>query len=306
MTSAAIPITLVAPSQLSLFGAQPAAASPPSTPSAPLSPARPNTAVPFLKWAGSKRKLVQSLLSHVPSSFGTYHEPFLGGGALFFALPSERAVLSDKNERLIRTYLAVRDDVEGVIALLKGYPNEKGFYMRMRAADIDSQSDAEVAAWFIFMNKTCFNGLYRVNTRNKFNVPFGDNPTATICDEPNLRACSAALQGVEILHQDFAAVVGRAAPGDVVYFDPPYAPISATSSFTGYAAGGFSVGDQRRLRDVAVTLKARGVQVIISNSNTPGVRSLYANGFTMATVNAARTINAQVGGRGKVAELIIT
>lgn len=298
MTNPATSIIPVDPRQLSLFGLpQPLPPPPPTAPSA---------ARPFLKWAGSKRKLVPALLPHFAANFGTYHEPFLGGGAMFFALRPASAVLSDVNERLVRTFVAIRDDVEAVIGLLATYPNEQEFFVQTRKVDIDSQSDAEVAAWFVYLNKTCFNGLYRVNASNRFNVPFGDNPTANVCDERNLRACSAALQGVDIRNDDFAKVLDRAQPGDVVYFDPPYVPASATSSFTAYSAGGFTAADQFRLRDVARELKVRGVHVVISNSDTPEVRGLYADGFTIATVEAARNINATVSGRGKVSELIIT
>jgi DNA adenine methylase len=244
------------------------------------------------------------LLPHVPRSFGTYHEPFVGGGALFFAVRPARAVLSDNNARLVRTWRGVRDRVEDLIRLLKTYPHDKKFFLEMRERDIDAASDVEVAAWFIYLNRTAFNGLYRVNSKNKYNVPFGRYVNPTICDEPTLRACSRALRGASIEHEDFEAVLARAKAGDFVYFDPPYVPLSATSDFTSYTAEGFSAEDQRRLRDVARTLKERGVHVLLSNSSAEFVRDLY-EGFHVEEVAATRYVNCQADGRGPVVELVI-
>lgn len=266
---------------------------------------RPRRAGPFLKWAGGKRQLLPHLLEQAPDAFGTYHEPFVGGGALFFALGPERAVLSDLNERLIRTYAAVRDDVEAVIERLAGYPHEREFFDRLRAAEIDSGSDVDVAAWLIYLNKTAYNGLYRVNRMGRFNAPFGRYENPNICDAEALRACSAALAGSQLHHEDFAAVLGRAAAGDFVYFDPPYAPLSLTANFTNYTHHGFSAHDQVRLRDVARELKARGVRVMLSNSNAEHVRALYADGFTTVEVAATRLINSRADRRGHVTELIL-
>lgn len=262
-------------------------------------------AVPYLKWAGGKRSMLRHLLPLVPASYGTYHEPFVGGGALFFALQPARAVLSDVNRRLVRSYVAVRDDVDAVVKLLKTYRYDKKFFLNVRSERIDGKSDVEVAAWLIYLNRTCFNGLYRVNRRNEFNVPFGKYANPTICDEANLRACSEALNDVTIAHEPFEKVLKRAVPGDVVYFDPPYLPISATSSFTGYSADGFGVRDHERLRDVARQLKACGVHVLLSNSAAPAIRDLYADGFEVTEVLANRAINANGEGRGKIPELII-
>lgn len=262
-------------------------------------------AVPYLKWAGGKRSMLRHLVPHVPPSYGTYFEPFVGGGALFFALQPEKAVLSDVNRRLVRSYAAVRDDVDALIQLLKTYPYEKEFFLTMRAVRIDDRSDVEVAAWLIYLNRSCFNGLYRVNRDNVFNVPFGRYANPTICDAANLRACSDALAGVSILHEPFESVLGRAESGDFIYFDPPYLPISATSSFTGYSPDGFGLDDHRRLRDTARNLKKRGVHILLSNSAAPAIRELYADGFEVSEVLAGRAINASGDGRGKIPELII-
>jgi len=264
-----------------------------------------DAARPFLKWAGGKRQLLADLRSHVPRSHGRYFEPFVGGGALFFAHRRTDAVLADVNARLIRTYKGVRDDVESVIRLLKKYPHDPKFFYRFREADIDSRSDVDVAAWFIYLNKTAFNGLYRVNRSNRFNVPFGRYENPTICDEGNLRACSAALAGVDLVVEDFEAVVTNAKKGDFVYFDPPYVPLSATSSFTSYTSHGFGVTEQMRLRDTARTLKKRGVHVLLSNSSAPLVRDLYEDGFHVMEVSATRLVNSKAAARGAIPELLI-
>jgi DNA adenine methylase len=276
---------------------------------APVQPAlkRPSepAARPFLKWAGGKRQLMPHLLRHVPARMGAYFEPFVGGGALFFALRPQRATLADVNERLVRAYRGVAEHASAVVRLLGGYPHDPEFFYRLRAEAIDGRSDAEVAAWFIYLNRTGYNGLYRVNRKNEFNIPFGRYANPTVCDEPTLRACSAALAGKSLLVDDFENVVSRARRGDFVYFDPPYAPLSATSSFTSYTSGGFGPGDQKRLRDVALRLKKRGVHVLLSNSSAPMVRELYEDGFEVHEVSATRMVNSKGGGRGVIAELVI-
>jgi DNA adenine methylase len=261
---------------------------------------------PFLKWAGGKRQLLSELLGRVPRRFGTYHEPFVGGGALFFALRPPRARLSDTNARLVRTYRGLREDPDAVIRLLRSFPHEKEFFLAQRERDIDACSDAEVAAWFIYLNQTGYNGLYRVNRANRFNVPFGSYARPRICDEPRLRAAAAALHGAEVGLADFMKAALRAERGDFVYFDPPYAPLSPTSSFTSYTSDKFDDEDQKRLRDVARELKKRGVHVLVSNSATPLVRDLYARGFVVSEVQARRAVNSRSDRRGAVAELLIT
>jgi DNA adenine methylase len=267
-------------------------------------PAAPS-AKPFIKWVGGKRQLLPELSRHIPLEFGTYFEPFIGGGALFWHLRPTSAVLADVNERLIRTYCGVRDSVDEIIRLLSSYPHDESFYYELRSVDIDTKSDAEVAAWVIFLNKVGFNGLYRVNRKNGFNVPFGSHKNPTICDEPTLRACSAALTGVELVVADFEATVARAVSGDFVYFDPPYVPLSETSSFSSYTAGGFGMREQARLRDVALSLRARGVHVLLSNSSAGAVRELYGSAFELAEVSATRMLNCKAARRGAVAELVI-
>jgi DNA adenine methylase len=246
------------------------------------------------------------LLSSVPARRARYFEPFVGGGALFFELRPRSAILADINHRLIRTYRAVRDDVDGVIRLLRGYPNDAAFFNSMRDVDIDSRTDVEVAAWFIYLNRTGFNGLYRVNRSGQFNVPFGWYNRPTICDERTLRDCSTALTTARLIVGDFQHVVAGAKRADFVYFDPPYIPISRTASFTSYAANGFGHNDHIRLRDVALSLKRRGVSVLLSNSSSPVARKLYAHGFEAIEVSARRSVNCDGGGRGPVTELVVT
>jgi DNA adenine methylase len=263
---------------------------------------------PFVKWAGGKRQLLRAIRAHVPAKYGRYFEPFVGGGALFFALRPKRATLTDVNERLIRAYRGVRNDVETTIGLLRWYEKNHApeFFYRMRELGVDALSDAEVAAWFVYLNKSGFNGLYRVNSKNRFNVPLGRYDKPAICDEETLRDCSEALASVEEPRvASFDDAVKGATRGDFVYFDPPYVPLSATSSFTSYTADGFSDADQAKLRDLAASLKARGVRVLLSNSCAERVKSLYAKGFELIEVHATRSVNSKGAGRGAIKELLI-
>jgi DNA adenine methylase len=270
-------------------------------------------AKPFLKWVGGKRQLLWAIGARVPSSYsGRYFEPFLGGGALFFHLMNtpgrapKSAVLADTNGRLIRAYRGVRDDVERVLRSLKNRRNKKEDYYRTRSLDIDaSESDAEVAAWLIYLNKTGYNGLYRVNSKNRFNVPFGRYEKPGFYDPETLRRCAEALAAADIRLEDFEKATAKAKKGDLVYFDPPYVPLSATSSFASYTKGGFGLDEQRRLRDLARSLKRRGVHVLLSNSSAPEVFELYKDGFSITRVQATRVVNSKASGRGAVTEVLI-
>lgn len=260
---------------------------------------------PFLKWAGGKRQLLPVLLRYAPPEFAGYYEPFIGGAALFFALRPRRAVLGDFNDRLARSYRGVRNDVEAVISLLRSYPHSRAFFEEFRKQSVDSGTDADVAAWLIYLNRTAYNGLYRVNRANGFNTPFGSYANPTICDPELLRNCSAALQSAEIMIGDFERTIASAQRGDFVYFDPPYVPISEFSDFTRYTNAPFSDADQVRLRDVALALKKRGVSVLLSNSSAPLVRELYRDGFEIVEVEASRAVNCKAEKRGKVVEFLI-
>ena len=267
------------------------------------------SAVPCVKWIGGKRQLLSELRKHVPT-FKRYFEPMLGGGALFFDIAPRIAFLGEQNSRLVTTYKGVRDHVEDVIELLKTYPYEKEFYLATRAKDIDDfqkYGRAEVAAWFIYLNKTGYNGLYRVNQSGGFNAPFGKYTNPTICNEDVLRTASKALQRAKLVTGDFELTTAGARAGDFVYFDPPYVPVSTTADFTAYTVGGFNMTDQIRLRDYARALAKRGVHVVLSNSDTPPVRDLYgAKPFVIHEVQARRSVNSKTAKRGKVGELIIT
>lgn len=260
---------------------------------------------PFLKWAGGKRALVEQFLPYIPESYGRFHEPFAGSGALFFHLRPVRASLSDNNCRLIRTYQGLKNDPQGVIARLRQYKHDREFFYELRERDIDAEDDVAVAAWFIYLNKTGYNGLYRVNSKNRFNVPFGDYQRPNICDEPTLVACAQQLRNVTLRNEDFVEAARRAKAGDLVYFDPPYVPLSATSSFTSYTKHGFGPEAQERLRDLARELADRGVHVLLSNSSAEQVRELYRDGFECIEVRARRAINSRGDRRGVITELLI-
>lgn len=272
---------------------------------------------PFIKWAGGKTQLLPELVRRVPLRFGRYHEPFIGSAALFFQLHAlgrlhRGATLSDSNADLIEVYGAVRDHVEALIDALRehaAHATDPAYFYDVRSWDRTpnwrQRPVVERAARMIFLNKTCFNGLHRVNRRGHFNVPFGRYPHPNVCDAANLRAASIALHDVELAVGDFADVLLRAQPGDVVYFDPPYVPISATSAFTAYTRDAFDVTQQRRLAQVFAALTERGCTVLLSNSCTPLVYELYAN-FTVEEVAARRAINSVATGRGIVREVIVT
>jgi DNA adenine methylase len=296
------------------------------TPTA-LAPSEHVHAHPFVKWAGGKRQLLPELRWHVPTHFKTYYEPFVGGGALFFDLFSSGArpscaVLADSNVQLIQTYRALRDDVEAVIRGLTIATREytrfgAQFFYDVRAQFPILTSDLAVATSFLFLNRTCFNGLYRVNQKGKFNVPHGRYENPRICNAENLRACSQVLQDVALFEGDFEDVVlgSRAqpdrernlhlGPGDFLYFDPPYWPAGGASNFTSFTKERFGPKEQERLRDVALRCKSRGARVALSNADVPEVRALYAHGFELRRIEAKRAINSNASRRGNVGELLI-
>jgi DNA adenine methylase len=265
---------------------------------------------PIVKWAGGKTKLLDAIKPRVPKAMGTYAEPFAGGAALFFALSGEtpnrfeRALLCDANEELIACYRAVQQDVDAVIRALGQYKYDETLYYRTREQATAKMSDTRRAARFIFLNRTCYNGLWRVNSKGRFNVPFGRYRDPRICDPERLRAASKALAKAKLVTGDFTDVTRKLARGDFVYFDPPYAPASATADFTSYAAGGFGPRDQQRLVDEIGRLRARGVRVLVSNADTPATRALYA-GYRLETVHAPRPINSNKKKRGLTAELLV-
>lgn len=274
-------------------------------------PARaPVVASPVIKWVGGKSKLLPELRARLPERFGRYYEPFAGGAALFFALSPADAVLADDNRDLIATYRAITDDVDAVIRRLELHRSAHGeaHYYEIRARWNDasvSWSAVDRAATFIYLNKTCYNGLWRVNRSGAFNVPVGRYTDPPICVPDALRAAQSALSNAELRCADYKKAVADAKPGDFLYFDPPYDPVTATANFTSYSADGFSHDDQRALADTARELVARGCKVMLSNSDTPFIRSIY-KGLRVERVKCPRAINSNAAKRGDVDELVIT
>lgn len=265
---------------------------------------------PFLKWAGGKRRLIPDLISHIPRRYGCYYEPFIGGGALLFSLQPSQASLSDSNEELINCYQTVRDAVEELIQDLRQHRNEADYFYSVRSWDRQpnfwSRSPVQRASRVIFLNKTCYNGLFRVNSKGQFNAPFGRYKRPKIPDESVLRAASLYLNcaNVTIRRADFEDTVAAAGPGDFVYFDPPYDPVSATASFTGYDRDGFGRSEQERLKRVVDRLTARGCHVMLSNARTDFIQHLYRD-YRQVEVLASRAINSNGAKRGKVPEILV-
>lgn len=273
-----------------------------------------SAARPIVKWVGGKSRLLPELLPRLPADVGAeqrrHVEPFAGGAALFFARQPKRALLCDVNADLINTYDAVREDVAAVMVVLAGLAvrhasDPSRTYCAVRD-DFNARRALrlERAAQFIYLNKTCFNGLYRVNRRGDFNVPVGSYTKPTILDVAGLEAAAIALRSAELRCQSFDALLDDVGPGDFVYLDPPYQPTSSTSNFTAYAAGGFSAADHGRLARVFDLLTQREIPALMSNSDTPLVRQLYRQ-HQIDVVMAPRAVSASAAGRGQVPELII-
>lgn len=270
---------------------------------------------PFVKWVGGKRQLLKQFRElglYPPEAFSpmtsTYYEPFVGGGAVFFDLLPKNAKLSDLNNELVITYNVIKNNVDELIESLQKHIYDKEYYLKVRAEKVEDLSEIEIASRFIFLNRTGFNGLYRVNKSGQFNVPFGRYSNPVICDEDNLRRVSDALRDTIITHQDYKNVLKTARGGDFIYFDPPYYPVSTTSSFTSYTTEGFLEREQTELRDTFVKLHEKGCFVMLSNSDTPFINKLYSglNGITINKITAGRAINSKGTGRGKITEVLIT
>jgi DNA adenine methylase len=264
---------------------------------------------PFLKWAGGKGRLLEQYEPFLPKSCSTYYEPFLGGGAVFFHLVNriDRALLADINPELVNVYRCVKEQVDDLIDLLQGHKQHhcSDYYYELRQRH-HLPSPVERAARLIYLNKTCYNGLYRENSQGQFNVPMGQYKNPAVCDPVLLRSAAAALQPTEIMEFPFETMLDwPLSAQDFVYFDPPYHPISMTSSFTRYNRYGFTATDQERLAAVFKELAAQGLRVMLSNSDCALIRKLYA-GFPMHPIQASRAINSKACRRGKIAELLIT
>ncbi|MBE9075921.1 DNA adenine methylase [Romeria aff. gracilis LEGE 07310] len=262
---------------------------------------------PFLKWAGGKAKLIAQYADFIPQEFVTYHEPFLGGGALFFYLAPrlKSAYLSDLNPELVNVYRCVRDQVDAVLDCLAVHQqrHRPDYYYAMRAQT--DLAPAPRAARLLYLNRTCYNGLYRENSKGQFNVPMGRYKNPKICNPPLLKAASQALQIAEIDVRPFTRVLNDAhSRRDFVYFDPPYYPISPTSSFTAYSRYRFAADQQRQLQQVFASLAQRQVQMLLSNSDCDFIRQLYAD-FSIQSITAARAINSHADRRGKISEVLV-
>lgn len=263
---------------------------------------------PVLKWAGGKSRSLPYILAALPDQIDTYYEPFIGGAAVFFALASEKrfkkAVLGDRNRALIDLYRALKKDPEGIIKVLDTYVHDQDEYYRIRSLDPKKLDPSERAARMIFLNKTGYNGLYRVNSRGEFNVPFGRYKKPNFCDEDGLRAASRALSGVKLVEKDFDEVSKDAKAGDAVYFDPPYDPVSKTANFTAYHHEEFGREDHVRLKKAFDKLAARRVAVVLSNSDTEFTSDLFAD-WNPQKINVSRPINSKATHRGNVRELLV-
>lgn len=261
---------------------------------------------PVLKWAGGKTQLLPQILERLPARIEPFFEPFVGGAAVFFALAAEgrfqRAVLADRNPDLVAVYRALQADAEAVIDELSQMRHSEAEYYRIR--ELSPRRLAQRAARVIYLNKTGYNGLYRVNRSGQFNVPFGRYKKPNICDAENLRAAARVLEGVEIVEADFEEVCVRARPGDAVYLDPPYVPLSKTANFTAYARHPFGPSEHQRLARAFTELERRRVAAVLSNSDTPETRALY-RGFRAKKVQVSRAINSRPTARGPIDELLV-
>ena len=273
------------------------------------------TPKPFVKWAGGKRQLIPILNQNLPDSFGTYYEPFLGGGALLFHILTDKngqkCSISDLNSDLVLAYTTIRDRIDSLIASLKNHEknyqkNSESYYYSIRESN--PRSEIEKTSRLIFLNRTCFNGLYRVNSKGKFNVPLGKYSNPNIVNEENLRAVSHILQSsrISIKCRDFEAVLRDAKKGDLIYFDPPYQPVSATANFTSYTNKDFTYDDLTRLAELCLKLDSRGCNVLLSNSDSKEVAEVFAkNTWKITRIEANRSINSNSKKRTGHFELLI-
>jgi DNA adenine methylase len=255
---------------------------------------------PFVKWAGGKRQIVRELIRNIPSNFNTYIEPFVGGGALLFELMPDKAIINDINTELINTYRVIRDYPQKLIESLKKHKNEEKYYYQIRALNPKELSEVERASRFIYLNKTCFNGLYRENSKGQFNVPFGKYKNPKIVDEDNIFAVSEYLKeaDITILNKDYKEVCKLAKSGDFIFLDPPYYPMSKTASFTKYTKYDFTEKEQIELSKLFKELDKKGCYVMLSNSNTDFIKSLYKE-YDIKEMQANRVINSKADRRKK-------
>jgi DNA adenine methylase len=265
-------------------------------------------ASPFVKWAGGKSSLLSELLKRVPKKYRNYFEPFAGGGALFFNLNPEKSYISDENEELINTYRVVKKDLKRLIKNLEKFYYDSEFFYKIRSLDkkkgFAKLDKVKKAARFIFLNKTCFNGLYRVNGKGEFNVPFGRYTNPKILDVENLTACSKALKKTYLKRTSYKKILNQVKKGDFIYLDPPYMPLSKTSNFTSYTKSGFNFKEQEELSKFCKKLDKKGALFMLSNSSHPEIKRLYQD-FIIEAVKAPRAINSKAAKRGSIEEIIV-
>ena len=265
---------------------------------------------PFLKWVGGKRQLISDIANVLPKSYTNYYEPFVGGGAVLFHLQPKKAVINDHNEELINVYKVIKDNLEELIIDLKSHKNETEYFYGIRALDRNinykNLSNVKKASRIIYLNKTCYNGLYRVNNSGEFNSPFGRYKTPNIVNEVTLKAVNKYLNNnnIKILNEDFEKVLNNVEKGAFVYFDPPYHPVSKSSNFTGYVQGGFNSEDQIRLKELCDKLNKKGIKFLLSNSATSFIEELYKD-YEINYVKASRYINSNAKKRGEIDEVLI-
>lgn len=266
---------------------------------------------PFLKWAGGKRQLLPEILeNHLPKKYNVYYEPFLGGGAIFLSLQRKKAVINDSNSELINCYKVIQESLDELIELLQQHKNEESYYYSVRKWDrlssYKKKTPVERASRIIYLNKTCYNGLFRVNSQGQFNVPFGRYKNPDFLNTAVLKAVSQYLNNNQItmLNGDFEQACSKAKKGDFVYFDPPYDPVSDTASFTGYDINGFNKNEQIRLKETFDDLHRRGCYVLLSNSYTEFIRDLYKD-YKQFKISAIRAINSNARKRGKIDEILV-
>ncbi len=271
-----------------------------------------NLVAPVVKWVGGKRQLLTDITALLPKRISSYCEPFLGGGAVLFSLQPSKAIVNDINSDLICLYKAIRDDIETLIELLKQHENTSEYFYSMRDMDRHKETyrnmtDTEKASRLLYLNKTCFNGLFRVNSSGEFNSPFGYYKNPNIVNEPVLRAVHKYFNAnsIEIFNEDFAETLERVNKGGFVYLDPPYDPVSDTANFTGYNKGGFSQDEQIRLKEYCDVLTKRNIKFMLSNSATDFIKDLYQD-YTINIVQAKRAINSKANKRGAIEEVLVT
>jgi DNA adenine methylase len=276
-------------------------------------------AKPFLKWVGGKTKLVPELVEMFPKKFNNYFEPFVGGGALFYEVIQKYNVgfssINDINKKLIIAYKQIKQNPKKLISLLKTIDDEykklsleekeKYFYSIRKKYNEETIDDKTTASYLIFLNKTCFNGMYRENSKGQYNIPFGDQKNPNICDKENILGVSKCLKNTEITDYSFEESVKKCKKNDLIYFDPPYYPVNATSSFTAYSKSSFGEIEQKKLKEVFTDLANRGCFVMLSNSHTPFIKELYKD-FHINYRYAARSINSKGDKRGKIKEVVVT